>query len=235
MMERKLTPEEINQLFDFCRKHYVNQYDLQIELVDHMASAIETSWILEPNISFQLALKQTYKEFGIYGFSKLKSAKEKALRKKYNRLLWQFVGNYFRLPKIIMTVASTLVIFTFLRFIKNDGLLIGFYIFLFFPFAMIYHFYLYPKLFTIKLIPGKSFLLTDYLKIIQGQLLFLSWFPFQVPTYYQLFNQTNNIWTEFFAAFAISAFTIIVYASCFFVPMKVREHFTQQFPQFIQS
>ena len=40
----KLTNQQIEQLFTFTRQHYVEYYDLQSELVDHLANAIEEQW-----------------------------------------------------------------------------------------------------------------------------------------------------------------------------------------------
>lgn len=36
-----LSTEHIQQLFDFIRRKYVHFYDLQSEIVDHLAAAIE--------------------------------------------------------------------------------------------------------------------------------------------------------------------------------------------------
>jgi len=37
----KLTESQIEQLFTFTQKHYVDWYDVQTELVDHLANGIE--------------------------------------------------------------------------------------------------------------------------------------------------------------------------------------------------
>lgn len=74
---RKLTDDEIERLFSFCAKHYVPEYDLQIELVDHLASGIEEQWLKNPELPFPIALNNTFDKFGIYGFGKIKSQKEK--------------------------------------------------------------------------------------------------------------------------------------------------------------
>ncbi len=235
MSERKLTPEEIKELFAFCCKHRVYQYDLQIELIDHLASSIENYWIIEPEISFNQALNKTYKSFGENGFSKIKAEKEKALRKKYNRLLWRFVGEYFKLPKIILTIAISLVLFTLLQFSNIQAFLVVSYLILFLPFGLIYYFYLFPKYFQIKVIPGKSFLLINYLKKFDDSFLFMSWIPVNSFPFFNLLKHTNNSWVNLLVAVTLTFVTIVVYASCFFVPQKVREHFTREFPQFVKS
>lgn len=37
----KLSAQQIDQLYAFTRQHFVEWYDLQSELVDHLANAIE--------------------------------------------------------------------------------------------------------------------------------------------------------------------------------------------------
>jgi hypothetical protein len=46
----KLTTEQIEQIYLFTRQHYLEWYDLQTELVDHLAVAIETEWQENPSL-----------------------------------------------------------------------------------------------------------------------------------------------------------------------------------------
>ena len=62
----KLTPQQIEQLYQFTRQHFVEWYDLQTELVDHLANSIETQWQENPKISFEDALKVEFKKFGVF-------------------------------------------------------------------------------------------------------------------------------------------------------------------------
>ena len=64
----KLSTEQIEQLFNFTKKHYVEHYDVQVELVDHLANAIEDQWKENPNILFEDALQTEFNKFGIFGF-----------------------------------------------------------------------------------------------------------------------------------------------------------------------
>ena len=50
----KLTTEQIDQLYRFTRQHYVEWYDLQTELVDHLANAIEEQWQENPKTQKQM-------------------------------------------------------------------------------------------------------------------------------------------------------------------------------------
>ena len=77
----KLTQEQIDALFTFTKKHLVEHYDVQVELVDHLANAIEAQWAENPDISFEEALDKEYKSFGVFGFSGLVEQKQAALHK----------------------------------------------------------------------------------------------------------------------------------------------------------
>ncbi len=55
---QKVTADQIAHLYDFSRKHYVEYYDLQTELVDHLANGIEKQWIDNEHIPFENALKR---------------------------------------------------------------------------------------------------------------------------------------------------------------------------------
>ncbi len=49
---RSLTDEQVNQLFVFCRKHYVHHYDVQVELVDHLAKSNHDNLFVRGSTSF---------------------------------------------------------------------------------------------------------------------------------------------------------------------------------------
>ena len=45
----KLSSNQIQQLYTFTQQHYVEYYDLQTELVDHLANSIEEQCTENPN------------------------------------------------------------------------------------------------------------------------------------------------------------------------------------------
>ena len=91
----KLTTEQINQLYTFTRQHYVEWYDLQTELVDHLANAIEEQWQENPKLSFNEALQNEFKKFGVFGFMDVVEGKQRFLQKKYNQIVWSIVKTFF--------------------------------------------------------------------------------------------------------------------------------------------
>ncbi len=110
----KLTTEQIDQLFAFTRQHYVEWYDLQSELVDHLANAIETQWQENPKLTFDEVLNKEFGKFGVFGFMGVVEEKQKFLNKKYRKLIWEFYKEFFRLPKIILTFLLMLLIYKLL-------------------------------------------------------------------------------------------------------------------------
>ena len=101
---KKLTEKHIEELYIFTRQHYVEYYDVQTELVDHLANDIEQIWDNKPQLSFEKARNISFKKFGIFGFMNVIEEKQKQLNKKYIKIVFQFIKDWFKLPKIILTV-----------------------------------------------------------------------------------------------------------------------------------
>ena len=69
MKEKEILSEaQIQSLYRFTRAHFVYHYDLQTELVDHMAEAIEELQEKQPELTFDDATKIVFKSFGVFGF-----------------------------------------------------------------------------------------------------------------------------------------------------------------------
>lgn len=112
---RKITEKEINQIFDFTKKHYVEFYDVQVELVDHLANAIEAQWEENPKLSFEDALQIEFKKFGIFGFTGLVEKKQAELQKYYNKMLWNELLKFVSIPKVVLTISLYLGIYFFIK------------------------------------------------------------------------------------------------------------------------
>ena len=48
MNEKQLTKSEIQQIFQFVEKQEIKFFDIQLEIVDHIASEIEQTWDFFP-------------------------------------------------------------------------------------------------------------------------------------------------------------------------------------------
>jgi magnesium-transporting ATPase (P-type) len=121
----KLTETHIEQLFKFTRKHYVYHYDVQSELVDHLANDIEYIWLAQSQLSFEDARDTSFKKFGIFGFMDVIEAKQKQMNKRYRKILWRFFKEWFTVPKVIITAGIFIAIFLLLRIQFSEYILMG--------------------------------------------------------------------------------------------------------------
>jgi hypothetical protein len=233
-MNRTITPEETEKLFAFCRQRFVYHYDLQVELVDHLGSSIEQQWSENPEISFEAALLNTFKKFGISGFSKIKVQKQKELARKYNRLLWKYFLEFYRWPKMLMTLAGTMVLFTLLRMANNIAWVIVPYFALLVIASMFYFYFIATKKLKIQTVPGKKFMLLEYVNQIQMTVVLFSQTPlaaYNISRYFHI-HSINQPWVLLLISFLIISLNIILYVQFFYVPKKIKEHFKEQFPEF---
>ncbi|TMM30438.1 hypothetical protein FDT66_06655 [Polaribacter aestuariivivens] len=111
----ELTQNQINQLYKFTRQHYVYHYDVQTELVDHLANDIEEICTETPSLSFEEARDKSFKKFGIFGFMDVIEAKQKQMNKRYRKILWRFFKEWFTLPKVLLTFGFTILLFFILK------------------------------------------------------------------------------------------------------------------------
>lgn len=126
----KLTSEQIDRLYQFTRQHYVEYYDLQTELVDHLANAIESQWQENPKLTFEEILQKEFKKFGVFGFMDVVEKRQAALNRKYNGIIWNLFKTFFTIPKVILT--TTLIGLTYfllnISLYKADVVLVAFVI-----------------------------------------------------------------------------------------------------------
>lgn len=109
-MPKKVSEEQMEELFAFTRKHFVEHYDLQTELADHMANAIEDCWTTDPTLDFAKAKEQEFKKFGVFGFMGVVEERQIALNKKYQKLIWSYFKEFFKLPRIVLTILLVFVV-----------------------------------------------------------------------------------------------------------------------------
>jgi hypothetical protein len=116
----ELHKEQIDALFHFTAKKYVHWYDLQVELVDHLASRIEEEMDAAPALPFEKALEKVYKGFGIFGFANIVKEKQSQLERHSRKLWWAAFRSYFGWPKILLLVGITGLLW------KLSGLMTGY-------------------------------------------------------------------------------------------------------------
>ena len=112
-MTSQLTDNQINTLYALVQKKGVTPLDVQIELVDHLATDIETQLDNEAAIGFEEALERSSSKFGRWGFDAILQKAEQNVRKRQSRLMWEAFLSFFRWPRVMFT-ATFAVLFWYL-------------------------------------------------------------------------------------------------------------------------
>ncbi len=106
MDKRKLSQEQLQEVYAFCKRKDIQYLELRMELVDHIASRIESLWEDQPELSFKDAFHKVYKSFGIFGLSEVAEEHNKLVLKRFYREAWQELLNWFRVPQIFATLSG---------------------------------------------------------------------------------------------------------------------------------
>lgn len=116
---KKVSHGQIEELHRFVKSRYVEFYDVELELVDHLANGIEEQWKLDSMVSFEDALQREYKKFGIFGFVGMVEKKQAELHNYYYKITFQALKDFFSIPKIVVTIAIFLLLFAFGKTFKE--------------------------------------------------------------------------------------------------------------------
>ena len=114
----KLSQDQIAHLYEFTRQHYLEYYDLQTELVDHLANSIEEQWQENPKLSFEAALNVEFKKFGIFGFMDIVDKRKDELTNKYENIVKEEFKSYLTIPGNIGIVLLWMLLPTFMTTIQ---------------------------------------------------------------------------------------------------------------------
>lgn len=151
MEKRVLTSDELLLVKNFINKRGFEFFDLQLEILDHTAAAVEEKITQNPAMSVEKALVEVHASFGPLGFVTIEDAFIKQLSKKK----WKNAFQIWYQPKTVVSV----LLFTFFLFMYFKAATIYFPVMVAIPLALlawgIYDFYQFYK---IK--GGKKFLST---------------------------------------------------------------------------
>jgi hypothetical protein len=225
----QLTPQQIDRLYQFTRQHYVEWYDLQTELVDHLANAIEQQWQENPIISFEDALQKEFKKFGVFGFMDVIAEKQVALSKKYKKFVWNELVTFFTWPKIILTVFFTILFYYLFQYLFLKSLLDAFHLLIAFV-GIILAFRINLKYQKYKKEKGKVWFLEEMIKNY-GIIAFFAYLPFQIGNSLFKFD-FNSDWIIGFLAVLSVVFYLYLYIIMFIIPSKAEDYLNETYPEY---
>jgi hypothetical protein len=227
----KLIPEQIDRLYQFTRQHYVEYYDLQTELVDHLANSIEAEWQENPKLTFEVILQKEFKKFGVFGFMDVVEKRQAALNRKYNGIIWKHFKAFFELPKIIGTVVLITALFYFFKF--NDHNIKIIKILFLIQFVIVFFAMVKQKMLSNnKELKPKKWLLEKTIYNC-GNLGAFFTLPLNISTII-----SNNITkaTNSYALFGMSCFLVVFglffYIILFEIPKKAEDYLKATYPEY---
>ncbi|KYP13075.1 hypothetical protein [Flavihumibacter sp. CACIAM 22H1] len=98
-----LSAEQLNRLKSYCRSAGAPYYEVQVELVDHMAAMMEHQ--LAEGVNFEQAFAAVKKQFPAESLQQIVRAKEKVLLLSYLRLFIGCWKAFFTWPKLLILVS----------------------------------------------------------------------------------------------------------------------------------
>lgn len=224
----KLTQVQIQELYAFTRQHYVEHYDLQTELVDHISNGVEAQWQKTPQLSFKEALNKEFKKFGVFGFMNIIAEKKKAMKRRYWKIILRFYKEFLKLPTLTIMLLAILSLFAIIRSIPIvyrgytlQGILFLTAITVFIYAVKIKKRYK-PKNEKIWLLQDIIFQWGDTLQIV----LFFYYYPFGVLT------RTGNVYIEFgLVTFTVCA-AVLGYIMVCIIPQKAEELLEETYSEY---
>ncbi len=238
-MKKQLSEEQIADLFLFCKLHDAKYYDVQIELVDHLATGIENSWRQNEALSFNDALNAQFTQFGIYGFSKIRDQKGKALKRKHQKTLWKHIFSFFTIPKVVLTLILTSILFLVFEFSTNLQIVLR-SLFVIYALIFVICIVVLFKRRKVDFQNGKKFLYFDQYNRVSSTCVMFLVFPFYTFNLESIITKTSSSFFHntifyFFAALLIVSYGIFLYSVFFYLPKRVKEDFEREFPQFVKA
>jgi hypothetical protein len=228
----KLTESQIQELYKFTRKHYVYFYDVQTELVDHLANDIESIWIEKPKLTFEQARDESFKKFGVFGFMEVVEEKQKSMTKRYWKILFRFLKEWFSFPKIIITLSIFILFITLLKF-KEAPFVLILCLIVIAIFEMVTGIIVKYKIKKRKQKNQNIFLLEEMIhKTKNGFIMIVILNIYNILLSIKIdFSSLSIYWRVFFSFF----FTIVVisfYITEFIIPSKAEELLEETYPEY---
>jgi hypothetical protein len=107
----ELSDEQIKQLFQFTEEQGVDYYDVQIELVDHLATNIEVAISEDETLTFSEALKMAFDSFGVAGFEEVLKEKSRAAKARNCKMLINEAKQWLTFHRLMLLLALCSMIF----------------------------------------------------------------------------------------------------------------------------
>lgn len=218
---KKIDEKQVQELYHFTRQHYVEYYDVQTELVDHLANGIEEQWKEDPKMPFEQALHKEFKKFGVSGFEDVVRKKSSAMEKKYFRIIFAELKKELQKPAIAVLLAGFFLLsLLLLQFRQGFYFLLGSMLvyFLFF----IIHFAIKSSAVKRRKRREKKYLLESII-LNAGSYFTLFWMPLHILYFNFEYGTFQHIGPQVLLSVFISFLGVLTYICYYHVPRKTSE------------
>lgn len=106
-----LNNQQLDAIKAFITKRGFTQVDLQLELLDHVASRVEEKMEANPTLGFDAALTETHREFGVFGFSGAEDGLRRSLERQYFRIALAEGRHWLRFPRISLVLGVSVLVY----------------------------------------------------------------------------------------------------------------------------
>lgn len=107
----KLSTAQLAEVKRFIQSRGIKYIDVQTEILDHVASAIEEKMDGNALLTFEDALKQTHASFGIFGFGSMEDAIIKGMNSRFRKIFWKNFSALLGLKYIALVLLSGLFVY----------------------------------------------------------------------------------------------------------------------------
>jgi len=227
---KTLSDNQVDQLFEFTKQHYVEWYDVQVELVDHLANGIEIQWKEVPDTPFKDALAIEFKKFGIFGFSDLVEEKTMALNKFYRKQVWFYFKAFFRFPVIVGTLFYMGLLFLIFHHLDNKLYVLVPFLIVFFLTLSMYSINQKKQIKTRFIKTQKKWLIDNEFMQLGGLIHVLN-----LGVWFHTLFDTDRHWTvfsELLLSIGLVAFVLLFYVSMKIIPVKLKAKIAEEHPEY---
>ncbi|MET6989567.1 hypothetical protein [Sediminicola arcticus] len=225
-----LNQDQIQELYTFTRKHFVEHYDLQTEMVDHLANGIELQWKQTPTLTFHEALNKEFKKFGIFGFQDVISERVKAMEKRYRAIIWRFYREYFTLPKVVLTLFLTMIYFSLLRVMTQEMV---YYFFVANSAGLMIPLFISSIRYRKKLNAKPRKWMMEEMIFNQMGLFNLGILPLHLLNLNLLSHRfVHNQWFLLALSFFLTCYILLFYIIAFIIPTKAEQLLSETYPEY---
>lgn len=231
---KKVNKLQIERLYEFTSQHYVEYYDIQTELVDHLANGIEQTWEQFPEMNFEKALKSEFKRFGVFGFMEVVEKRMKFATTRYYKLIGKETLQFLKAGKAVFSILVLSLMFFVLLQLQN-GLDILMSIILLELFLLIIFLTIKKRKYEKKLRQKdkKRLLLEEVIETAghSASVLPLIISFFNLIEYSDL-NFHENIYFQLVLAVICAVQLLLVYITYFHIPKAKEEILQKAYPEF---